>query len=96
VAVFEEERGLGLRDAAAAGVGEIPIEQVARDQRAGDRDEDAAPRGAAGGVELAAEVLGEDDKQHHREPDHRADDQGEDEQDLIFVPIAVGHAFFRC
>ena len=53
------ERGLGLRHAATARVGKIPVEKIAHAQRAEHRNEQTPPRSVSAGIKMSAEAFGE-------------------------------------
>ena len=92
-AVAQEQRRFGLRDAAAACVGEKAREQIAGDERAAGRNQNAPPGRASGRIHAGAQILGDVDECRDHQPDQRADDQRQQQQDFVFVleeGLAVG------
>ena len=86
-AVAQEQGGFGLRDSAAASVGEIAGEQIPGEESAGDRDGQPPPGRAARRVHPGTETLGDVDEGRDHQADHGPDNQGQDEEDLIFVLV---------
>ncbi len=83
--IAQEQRRFGLRDAAAAGVGEKTREQITGEERAGGGDQNTPPGRASRRIHAGAQIFGDVDECRHHQPDHRADDQREQQQDFVFV-----------
>ena len=63
------------------------MQQKSGEQRPCNRNQHPPPRRTRRRVEPAAEILSQDNEQHDRQPDYRADDQRQDQQDFVFVPV---------
>ena len=85
-AAFAGKQGsLGLRDATAARIGEIAIEQVTDAERSHDRKQQAPPRRATHGIEAHPEALRQQDEGDDRQTGQRSDHQCQNEKDLPFA-----------
>ena len=91
-AVAQEQCGFGLRDSAAARVGEIAGEQIPGEESAGDRDGQPPPGRAARRVHPGTETLGDVDEGRDHQADHGPDDQSQDEEELY---LRAGEAIRR-
>ena len=79
----DEQRGLGLRDAAAARVREIAEQQEAGDERRrAVGTSSAAPARSARRIHARGEPAGQQDEGDDHQPDERADDEAQDEREL--------------
>jgi hypothetical protein len=65
----------------------MPEEEEAGAQRAHRGNQHAAPRGASRGIKARPQVFRQQDEGHHHRADHRADDQGEHQEDLVLVVL---------
>ena len=77
---------------ATAGVGKPAGKQRPGAERADHRQQQAPPGRAARRIHTPAQVLCNVNEAHHHQSDDRADDQGQQQQDLVFVtanPLAV-------
>ena len=82
IAVIDEQRELGLRNAAAAGVRKIARQQIPRAQRAECGDQNATPSGAAGRIHASRKSSGEQNEGYDHQSDQHADDQAEDDREI--------------
>jgi hypothetical protein len=88
---MKKQRGLGLRDAAAARVRKILVEQHSGDQGAHNRYREAPPGRTARRVHAGTKILRDEDErsddQAHNGPDH----EGQNQENFIFMlPQAIG------
>ncbi len=75
-----------LRYAAPPCVGKEPIEQHPHAQRHEDRRDEKPPPGSVFVIERRLEVVRDNDESDNDEPDERADEQCENEKNLVLVP----------
>ena len=76
---------LGLRDSAAASIGEITVQEIPGAQRPHNRDENPAPGRGGGRVHASAQIFREQNEGDHYRADHRADNQREHQNDGVLV-----------
>jgi hypothetical protein len=78
--VVQEDGVFGLRNAAAARVGEEPKQKIAGDEGADDGRQHAPPGRAAGRVHAGGEASGEEDERDDNQTDECADDEAESQR----------------
>ena len=66
-------------------LGKKAREQIAGEERAAGGDQNAPPGRASRRIHARAQVFGDVDECRHHQPDQRADDQREQQQDFVFV-----------
>ena len=89
-AAASEECGFGLRYAAAARVWEKPVQQISHNERADYGNEQSPPWSTADGIEPRARAFRQENEGHYDEADERTDEQGQDEEDLLFTLVQQG------
>ena len=89
-ALAGEESGFGLRNAAAARVREIFVQEITDGERSGDGNTRRRQRGAAGRIESHADAFGDENESNDGEAGEDSDDEGQDEEDLIFARLKFG------
>jgi len=81
------EGGFGLGNTAAASIGKETVEEIAHAERANDRDDEATPGRAAGGIEAGTKALCDKDEGDDKQADERADEKSEDKEDLLLAVL---------
>src|SRR5581483_2709445 len=85
VPVANEKGSLRLGNSTAARIRKIAGQQNACDERAADRDDEPAPRGATGWEQAGRQVLGKENEGYHHQADYRPDDEGQNQENAFLA-----------